>query len=130
MTDGIKKCPFWKKNCDAVCPTCPLYIKVVGTDNNKDEQIDNFGCALSWMPVLEINTANQMREAGAATESYRNESVRGNQELVLMMAGLVDTVSKNIAGTNKVFEKLTDQVDRAYYTTLAAGTKEKVLGHE
>lgn len=56
---------------------CPWYVQVRGVDMNTGQDIDNWGCAIAWMPTLTINTANETRKGAAATESFRNEVVKG-----------------------------------------------------
>lgn len=46
------------------------------------KEIDDWACAIAWMPVLQIETAQQTRQVGAATESFRNEMVRANADTV------------------------------------------------
>lgn len=35
--------------------------------------VDEWGCAMSWLPVLLIENSQQQRQTGAAVESFRNE---------------------------------------------------------
>lgn len=59
---------------------CPWYIMVRGTDMNTGKEIDDWGCAIAWMPTLMINTANESRKGVAATESFRNEMVKQGEQ--------------------------------------------------
>lgn len=54
---------------------CPWYIKVRGLNPNTGEDIDSWNCAIAWLPLLQINTANEARQGAAATESFRNEVI-------------------------------------------------------
>lgn len=54
---------------------CPWYTMIRGKDMNTGKEIDEWGCAIAWMPTLLINTANESRKGVAATESFRNEMV-------------------------------------------------------
>ena len=56
------------------------YTKVVGTDPNTGETHDDWSCAISWMPTLQIEMSNTNRQTGAAVESFRNETVKGQKE--------------------------------------------------
>jgi hypothetical protein len=51
-------------------------VHVRGGDPQTGNEIDEWNCAITWGPTLAINTAQQVRQAGAATESFRNEFVR------------------------------------------------------
>ena len=59
---------------------CMWYTKVAGTDANTGEILDDWSCAISWMPTLQIEMANTNRSQSAAMESWRNETVKGQKE--------------------------------------------------
>ncbi len=42
--------------------------------------VDEWGCSVAWMPMLLVENSQQQRSTGAAVESFRNESVKGNQQ--------------------------------------------------
>lgn len=71
-------CPLIKKECVGL--KCSWYTQVRGMNPNTGEQVDEWGCAISWIPMLQIETSQQARQAGAAVESFRNEVVRSNSE--------------------------------------------------
>lgn len=83
METTIGDCPLGAK-CEEVKTNqgkpvlvrCPWYIKVSGTDNNTGKEVDEWGCAIAWMPALMIQTANESRKSVAATESFRNAVVK------------------------------------------------------
>jgi len=58
---------------------CGWFIKLRGTDPNTGEDIDEWGCAIAWMPMLMIENSQQQRQTGAAVESFRNEMVKANE---------------------------------------------------
>ena len=83
-------CPLIKKDCVGL--TCAWYTRVQGIDNNTGNQVDNYECALSWLPMLLIENSGQQRSTGAAVESFRNEMVKSNeqsQQLLLATAGIM-----------------------------------------
>lgn len=57
---------------------CSWFVKLAGTDPNTGKQIDEFGCAVAWLPVMLVENAQQSRQTGAAVESFRNEMVKQN----------------------------------------------------
>jgi len=62
-------------------------MQVRGKNPNTGKDIDEWGCAVAWMPVLTIENANQQRQTGAAVESFRNEMVKANNtNLEVLMA--------------------------------------------
>ncbi len=73
-----KFCPLIKKDCVGL--KCSWYTQVRGMNPNTGEMVDEWGCAVTWLPMLQIETSQQARQAGAAVESFRNEVVRSNAE--------------------------------------------------
>jgi hypothetical protein len=57
---------------------CAWFTKIAGTDPNTGKDIEDYGCAVAWLPVLLIENAQQSRSTGAAVESFRNEMVKSN----------------------------------------------------
>ena len=70
-------CPLIKKDCIGL--TCAWYTRVQGYDMNSGNQVDNYECAISWLPMLLIENSGQQRQTGAAVESFRNEMVKANE---------------------------------------------------
>ena len=69
---------------------CAWFIKVVGKNPNTGADVDEWGCAMAWMPILAIENSQQQRQTGAAVESFRNEMVKANevgQRVLLATAG-------------------------------------------
>ena len=59
---------------------CRLYVKIVGTDAQGNEQ-DDWACSLAWGPVLAIETLKTSAGLHAAVESLRNENVKTGELL-------------------------------------------------
>ena len=64
---------------------CSWFIQLRGTDPNSGKEIDEWGCAVAWMPMLLIENSQQSRQTGAAVESFRNEFVKEQQNLVVSL---------------------------------------------
>ena len=79
-------CPLLKKDCIGL--KCQWFIEVRGKDMNTGKDVDEWGCAVAWLPHLLIENANQTRQAGAATESFRNEMVKASETNVRVMVAL------------------------------------------
>lgn len=55
---------------------CRLWVEVRGVNPQTGEEIpSSWNCVDMMVPMLQIETSQQMRQAGAATESLRNELV-------------------------------------------------------
>lgn len=69
-------CPMLNKPC--IKHDCAWYIMVRGSNPNTGKEVDEYGCATAWMPVLTIENSQQQRQTAAAVESFRNEMVQAN----------------------------------------------------
>ena len=72
-------CPFLKKKC--IEHDCQLYTQLQGTNPNSGQPIDEWGCAVAWLPILLIEGAKETRQGAAAIESFRNEVVKQQDDL-------------------------------------------------
>jgi hypothetical protein len=73
---------------------CAWFMQVRGTNPNTGKEVDEWGCAISWLPILLIENSQQQRQTGAAIESFRNEMVRANetsQQVLLATAAIAPT---------------------------------------
>lgn len=70
-------CPLIKKDC--VEKKCAWYMHIRGMDPNSGKEVDHWGCAVSWMPMLLIENSQQQRSTSSAVESFRNEMVKANE---------------------------------------------------
>lgn len=87
-------CPFIKEECVGL--KCALFTRVQGYDTNTGNQVDEYQCAIAWMPMLLIENSGQQRQTGAAVESFRNEMVKTNQQTVELLLGNTINNSKLI----------------------------------
>ena len=71
-------CPLIKKKCKE--HGCSWYIQVMGSNPNTGQEVNEWACAVRWLPMLLIEGSQQTRQAGAAIEAFRNEMVTANQE--------------------------------------------------
>lgn len=83
-----KFCPLIKKDCVGI--QCSWMTQIRGINPNTGAEIDDWGCAITWMPILMIENSQQQRQTGAAVESFRNEMVKASdvsQQILLAAAG-------------------------------------------
>jgi hypothetical protein len=71
-------CPLIKKDC--VQLQCAWFTCLRGTNPNTGKEIDEWMCAVSALPMLQIEVAKEARQGAAATESFRNEMVKIDAE--------------------------------------------------
>ncbi len=67
-------CPLIQADCKGL--ECSWFTQVRGTNPNTGKEVDEWGCAVTWLPVLLIENSQQQRQTGAAVESFRNETVK------------------------------------------------------
>lgn len=81
-----KLCPLLKlKPCAE--HKCEWFIQLLGTNPQTGQDVNQWGCAVSFMPMLTIEISQQARQAGAATESFRNEFVKAADRSFVVRAG-------------------------------------------
>jgi hypothetical protein len=68
--NGFKKCKQFK---------CAWFVQMKGNNPNDGKEVDEYACAVAWLPILLVENAMQSRQSGAAIESFRNEMVKANQ---------------------------------------------------
>lgn len=75
-----KFCPLLKKDCIGL--QCAWFTQVRGTEPQSGKEVDEWACAIAWMPMLMINTSQEVRQGAAATESFRNEMVTASAKAI------------------------------------------------
>jgi hypothetical protein len=81
-------CPLLKKDCIGL--QCAWFTQMRGHNPTTGKEVDEWSCAMTWLPILLIENSQQQRSTGAAVESFRNEMVKANessqQALLAMVA--------------------------------------------
>lgn len=76
----VRTCPLGHK-CQEVKDNkihrCMWYTKIQGMNPQTGEEIDEWNCAMGWIPILLIENSNTNRGQTSALESFRNEMVNG-----------------------------------------------------
>lgn len=62
---------------------CRLWTHIQGRNPQTGQEMDRYGCADEFMPLLLIENSQQQRQTGAAVESFRNEMVAANERMLL-----------------------------------------------
>ena len=82
-------CPLIQKGCKG--HKCAWYTCIQGVHPQTGETINDWKCAVAWMPMMAVEIASKENQTGAAVESFRNEVVKANQvNQQLYIAGLED----------------------------------------
>lgn len=67
-------CPLIGEECMKL--KCAWFTQIRGQNPQSGEEVDEWGCAVTWLPMLLIENSQQQRQTGAAVESFRNETVK------------------------------------------------------
>ncbi len=62
---------------------CRWYVMLRGTDPQTGEDIDEFRCSQEWAIIMNVENTQQVRQTGAAIESFRNEMVTQNNQMLV-----------------------------------------------
>ena len=77
---------------------CAWFLKLSGTNPNTGEPLDEWGCAVAWLPIIMLENSQMQRQTGAAVESFRNEMVKANDVTAQLMLA-------NVTGNLHILEK-------------------------
>lgn len=72
-------CPLVNGQCKKF--ECKWWIQVRGNDPQTGQEIDEWDCTVSFLPMLILEASQQARQAGAAVEDFRNIATDQNQQL-------------------------------------------------
>jgi hypothetical protein len=64
---------------------CPKWMQIMGANPQTGEEVNRYGCADSFVPLLLIENSQMQRQTGAAVESFRNEMVKMNQNQLQLL---------------------------------------------
>lgn len=94
LEDEGKWCPLIKENC--VGRKCHFFIGLMGQNPNTGQPVNEYFCSIAALPMLLIENTQQVRQAGAAIESFRNNVERradeAEQKTVEAIAAIKDRI--------------------------------------
>ncbi len=67
--------------------TCGRWMQIQGNHPNTGEDLNRSMCIDDWTPILLMENSQMQRQTGAAVESFRNEMVKSNGNLLMGLAG-------------------------------------------
>lgn len=86
------ECPLFRKDVSKVCHKCAWYTLVRGKNPQTGIDVDEWGCAISFGPMLTLETARQSRSAAAAVETLRNEVAKSAEVNTAVLFKLADNL--------------------------------------
>ena len=66
-------CPLIGEDCREL--ECAWYTQISGTNPQTGEPVNEYGCAVAWIPFLQVDNSKVVNQMGSAIESFRNETV-------------------------------------------------------
>jgi len=63
---------------------CAWYTCLAGQNPQTGELIDDWKCAMAWMPIMMVETSNTNRGTSAAVISLREETIKRQDEIIRM----------------------------------------------
>lgn len=98
-------CPLHKRDVSKVCHTCAWYIQVRGKNPQTGADIDSWGCAIAYGPMMTLEGARQSRSTASAVEMLRNEVVSASDR----RAHVMEEFNTRIAVAKQRIAPSTDQ---------------------
>lgn len=80
-----KTCPLGHE-----CSRCLWHTRLRGINPQTGQEIDNEGCAIAFLPILMIENSQQQRQTSAAVESFRNQMMTGNDQMLTFWRGAIE----------------------------------------
>jgi hypothetical protein len=82
-------CPLGKK-CEEIENSkafrCAWFVKLIGKDPQSKNDVDEWGCAIGWIPIMLVEVAQMSRGTSASVISLRDETVKRQDVFNLLAA--------------------------------------------
>ena len=75
-------CPLVGEDCLGL--KCAWFTQLRGMHPQTGEDIDEWGCAVSWMPILLIENSQKQRETNDTIQNFRNETLNRISQTINM----------------------------------------------
>lgn len=77
-------CPIIKDTC--IKHQCAWYSHLIGNSPQTGAPIDEFGCAVTWLPILLIENSKEQRDCTKSIDMFRNEMVKANDSTLRVIS--------------------------------------------
>lgn len=75
-------CPLWRAPCKQ--QKCRWFVQVIGHNPNTGVKENRWDCAIAWLPIMQIETSQQARQAGASSDKVATEVAKFHRSMVQM----------------------------------------------
>ena len=65
---------------------CSWYTQIQGKNPQSEEVIDEWRCAIAFMPMLQVEMSQTNRGQTNAIASFRDEMIKGNNEMLAVQS--------------------------------------------
>jgi len=103
--DPDGKCPLLNKKC--IKHQCVWYNMLQGKHPQTGLDVQEWGCSIAWLPLLLVEKSAKTAGVQAATESFRNEMVKGQNVMNNILAAQPQT-RKEMQNITSLFGKIGD----------------------
>jgi hypothetical protein len=104
---GGMMCPLWKKKMSAVCHNCEWWTHLRGKHPQGEEILDQWGCAIAWLPMLMVENSQMQRQTGASVDKVANVMAHAAHESTALRGQMVGRIIGSIS--QPMLEQLTDE---------------------
>ena len=101
--DPDGKCPLLNKKC--IKHQCVWYNMLQGKHPQTGLDVQEWGCSIAWLPLLLVENSAKTAGVQAATESFRNEMVKGQNVMNNILAAQPET-RKEMQNISSLFGKI------------------------
>lgn len=103
--DPDGKCPLLNKKC--IKHQCVWYNMLQGKHPQTGLDVQEWGCSIAWLPLLLVENSSKLNGVQAATESFRNEMVKGQNVMNNILATNPQT-KKQVKNIGSLFGSIGD----------------------
>ncbi len=77
-------CPFLSafRKQDCIESKCKMWTHLIGKNPQNEAQIDKFGCAVEFLPILLVENAQMIRQTVASTDKVANQVQKSRAEFI------------------------------------------------
>lgn len=108
-----KFCPLIGKDCIQL--QCSWFTQVRGTHPQTGEQVDEWGCAVTWLPLLLMENTKEQLSTTDTLASFRDETIKENRT---MFTNVIENVMKmpilpvNVGAVAENSEKILNMIEK------------------
>jgi hypothetical protein len=108
---GAMKCPLWRKPMKQVCHTCEWWQHLRGKHPQGEEILDQWGCAIAWMPMLMVENSQMQRQTGASVDKVATVMHQAAVDATALRAEAIGDIIRKLSNGGPLHERLIDARD-------------------